>query len=125
MKHLTAAFGLALLANSSLGGAESGGSSQSPADPSPVQLAEEAIPASSLDDHELDALRGGDEFVVSNQTLTGLTTGNVINGDYTAGNVTISDSAFSSFTGMGNILINTGAQVSLQTGMNVTINVSP
>jgi len=78
-----------------------------------------------LNDSDLDGLRGGDALVVSNQTLTSLATGNVINGNFTAGNVTVSDSAFSSFTGMGNVLINTGAQVSLQSGLNVTINVSP
>jgi hypothetical protein len=31
--------------------------------------------------------------------------------------------AFSNFNGIGNILINTGSQNSLQTGMNLTINV--
>ena len=58
-----------------------------------------------------------------NQTLVAITSGNVIAGDYVAGNVSLSDNALSNFSGIGNVLINTGAQVSLQTGMNVTINV--
>lgn len=76
-----------------------------------------------LDDDELLALRGGEALVVSNQTLTAITSGNVINGNYTAGNVSLADQALSSFNGVGNLLINTGGQVSLQTGMNLTINV--
>jgi hypothetical protein len=38
--------------------------------------------------------------------------------------VSLSDNALSSFNGLGNIVINTGSQVSVQSGMNVTINVS-
>ena len=112
--------GCALLATSSFVVAQP--SSKATSDSASVQPADLAA---ILNDSDLDGLRGGDALVVSNQTLTALTTGNVINGDYTAGDVTVSDSAFSSFTGMGNVLINTGAQVSLQTGLNVTINVSP
>lgn len=77
----------------------------------------------TLTDSQLADLRGGEALVVSNQTLTAITSGNVINGNYTAGNVSLSDQALSNFNGVGNLLINTGAQVSLQTGMNLTINV--
>jgi hypothetical protein len=76
-----------------------------------------------LSNDELDEQRGGEQLIVTNQTLTAITQGNVLNGDFLAGDVTLSDSALSSFNGVGNILINTGAQVSLQTGMNLTINV--
>ncbi len=76
-----------------------------------------------LSDDELGEQRGGEQLIVTNQTLTAITQGNVLNGDFVAGDVTLSDSALSSFNGVGNILINTGAQVSLQTGMNLTINV--
>jgi hypothetical protein len=78
----------------------------------------------TLSDSDLDKLRGGEEIVLTNQTLTAITSGNVINGNFTAGNVSISDFALSNFNGIGNLLINTGAQVSLQTGMNLTINVN-
>ena len=37
--------------------------------------------------------------------------------------VSLSDFALSNFNGVGNLLINTGGQVSLQTGMNLIINV--
>jgi hypothetical protein len=76
-----------------------------------------------LSNSELRELRGGESIVVTNQTMQAITSGNVINGDYSAGNVSLSDSALSNFNGVGNLLINTGAQVSLQTGMNITINV--
>ena len=68
-------------------------------------------------------LRGGETVVLTNQTMVAVTAGNVINGDYVAGSVSLSDFALSNFNGVGNLLINTGAQVSLQTGMNLTINV--
>jgi hypothetical protein len=77
----------------------------------------------ALSDDELVELRGGEALVITNQTLVAITTGNVINGDYVAGDVSLSDFSLSNFNGLGNVLINTGAQVSLQTGMNVTINV--
>jgi hypothetical protein len=76
-----------------------------------------------LSNDELNEQRGGEQLIVTNQTLTAITQGNVLNGDFLAGDVNLSDSALSSFNGVGNILINTGAQVSLQTGMNLTINI--
>jgi hypothetical protein len=76
-----------------------------------------------LDNDELGELRGGEGIVLSNQTLVAITSGNIIQGDYVAGNVSLSDNALSNFAGLGNLMINTGGQVSLQTGMNVTINV--
>lgn len=75
-------------------------------------------------DSELDKLRGGQELVITNQTLVAVTSGNTINGNYTAGDISLSDFALSNFNGVGNLLINTGGQVSLQTGMNLTINVN-
>lgn len=75
-----------------------------------------------LDDTELDNLRGGQSLVITNQTMDSIVSGNVLKGDYTAGAVTLSDFALSNFNGVGNLLINTGAQVSAQSGMNLTIN---
>jgi hypothetical protein len=77
-----------------------------------------------LSDAQLDEERGGQAITIANQSLSAVTQGNVLNGDFTAGNVSISDSALSNFNGVGNILINTGAQVSLQAGMNLTINMT-
>ena len=76
-------------------------------------------------DAELANYRGGQNVVTGNQTLNSNTTGNTINGNYTAGSINILNSAFSNFNGIGNFAINTGAQVSLQSAMNLTINVSP
>lgn len=75
-----------------------------------------------LNDSELDRQRGGQSLVITNQTMESLVAGNVLNGDYTAGSVALSDFALSNFNGVGNLLINTGAQVSAQSGMNLTIN---
>lgn len=75
-----------------------------------------------LNDNELDTQRGGQSLVITNQTMNAITSGNVLNGDYAAGAVTLSDFALSNFNGVGNLLINTGAQVSAQSGMNLTIN---
>jgi hypothetical protein len=83
----------------------------------------QAQPSVMLSNDELSEQRGGEQLIVTNQTLTAITQGNVLNGDFLAGDVNLSDSALSSFNGVGNILINTGAQVSLQTGMNLTINI--
>jgi len=95
--------------------------------PSPGPTSAATGPASAsedaLSDGELGELRGGEAMILTNQTLVAITSGNVINGDYVAGNISLSDFALSNFNGLGNVLINTGAQVSLQTGMNVTINV--
>jgi len=91
-------------------------------------LAASAVPARSerkspiLNDAELDTQRGGQSIVITNQTMESLVSGNVLNGDYTAGSVALSDFALSNFNGVGNLLINTGAQVSAQSGMNLTIN---
>jgi hypothetical protein len=75
-----------------------------------------------LTDGDLGNLRGGDALVVGNQTLTAINNGTVFTGNYNAGGVSLTDNAFSSFNGLGNIVINTGAQNNLQSAMNVTIN---
>lgn len=90
-----------------------------------VALASSARPerkSPMLDDSELDRQRGGQSLVITNQTMDSIVAGNVLNGDYTAGSVALSDFALSNFNGVGNLLINTGAQVSAQSGMNLTIN---
>jgi hypothetical protein len=128
--------GLSLMAGSLLAAASPAfAQTLVPAKPANAQQAQDAAvaatPASAspagstgtLSNDDLDKLRGGEEIVVSDQNLNALTTGNLINGNNTAGNVSISDMAFSNFSGVGNILINTGSQNSLQTGMNITINV--
>jgi hypothetical protein len=75
----------------------------------------------ALSDDDLLQLRGGHAIVVGNQTLTAVTNG-TFNGNYSAGSVTLADNALSNFNGLGNLVINTGAQNNLQSAMNVTIN---
>jgi hypothetical protein len=75
-----------------------------------------------LSDDSLGDLRGGWTVVSANQTLSAISTGSVLNGDFTAGAVSLSDNALSNFNGFGNVVINTGAQNNLQAGMNITIN---
>jgi hypothetical protein len=77
-----------------------------------------------VSDGDLDQNRGGESIVVGNQTLRAITSGNTLNGDYAAGSITLTNGALSNFNGIGNFAINTGAQVSLQSGMNLTINIS-
>lgn len=113
-------------------------SAQLPPPDAAVPVVTESIPAATLtapaiptrperkspmlNDSELDRQRGGQSLVITNQTMESLVAGNVLNGDYTAGSVALSDFALSNFNGVGNLLINTGAQVSAQSGMNLTIN---
>lgn len=72
---------------------------------------------------DLSASRGGSTLVVNDQKLTAITSGNAIDGDYEAGEITLGENALSNFNGVGNFLFNTGAQNSLQTGMTLTINI--
>ncbi|MEM9500806.1 MAG: hypothetical protein AAF941_03055 [Pseudomonadota bacterium] len=76
----------------------------------------------SLDD--LAKMRGGEQTAISQQTFISDNSAGTINGDFIAGDVSISDNALSNFNGLGNIVINTGAQSTLQAGLGVTINIS-
>ncbi len=73
---------------------------------------------------ELAETRGGQTVVINNQTLKAITSGNVIGGDYSAGDISFNDDAFANFAGVGNFTINTGAQNNLQSAMILTVNVS-
>lgn len=75
-----------------------------------------------ITDGDLADLRGGAAIVIGTQTLIAISTGSVLNGNFTAGAVSLTDNAFSNFNGFGNLVINTGALNNLQSGMNVTIN---
>ena len=73
---------------------------------------------------ELGEMRGGAQIAINNQTLNAANTGNIIEGDFNAGDVSLGDNALSDFNGLGNFVFNTGAQSSLQAGLSVTINIS-
>ena len=76
----------------------------------------------TLSPGELSEQRGGSTFIVNNQTLLGVVQGNVVGGDYVAGQVALSDSALSNFNGLLSLAINTGLQSNIISGMAVTIN---
>ncbi len=82
----------------------------------------ELVDPDMIADGDLGELRGGAAIVVGTQTLVAISTGSVLNGNFTAGAVSLTDNAFSNFNGFGNLVINTGALNNLQSGMNVTIN---
>ncbi|WP_229955700.1 hypothetical protein [Parasphingorhabdus litoris] len=96
---------------------------QTAAPQAPATTAQQSeSPLMSLD--ELDELRGGTQVAINQQTFNSENTGNKINGDFTAGDVNLSDNSLSSFNGLGNVVINTGAQSALQAGLAVTINIT-
>jgi hypothetical protein len=90
----------------------------------PVLIARDAnvLEDDILKDGDLLQMRGGHAIVVGNQTLTAISNGNAFTGNYTAGSIALADNALSNFNGLGNLVINTGAQNNLQSAMNVTIN---
>lgn len=89
----------------------------------PTPVTTDALPI-LLSETELAETRGGQTVIINNQTLKAITSGNVIGGDYVAGDVSFNDDAFANFAGVGNFTINTGAQNNLQTAMILTVNVS-
>ena len=98
--------------------------------PQPISAAEggagdKTTSSQPLSEAELDLNRGGQTVVAGSQTLTSVLAGNSLAGGYSAGVISLSGDALSNFNGIGNFAINTGAQVSLQTAVNLTINVQP
>jgi len=74
---------------------------------------------------EMASLSGGegvDVAVLTRQQLTGTTTGNTVNaGTVTSGAVNFSDNALSGFRGIGNFVVNTGANNTLQGAINISV----
>ncbi len=85
----------------------------------PTGAADETV----LADDDLGNQRGGQGITIANQSLSAVTSGGTINGAFTAGAVNLTDNALSNFAGIGNVVINTGAQNNLQSGINLVINV--
>jgi hypothetical protein len=77
----------------------------------------------------LDALAGegvGDINVITGQTLTALTAGNtIIAGTVGSGAITLGPNAFSGFDGIGNFVINSGHNNTLQSSLSVSIVLAP
>jgi len=97
---------------------------QQPVTAMPIDPAREkgaALPE-RLDPAELGSARARATIVINQQQIDGVVQGNSL-GDFQAGEITLSDNAFSNFSGVGNFLFNTGAQNNLQAGMVLTITV--
>ena len=78
---------------------------------------------------EMASLSGGegvDVKVLTQQQLTGATSGNTVNaGTVTSGAVNFSDNALSGFRGIGNFVVNTGANNTLQGAINISVVTTP
>ena len=90
---------------------------------------EETAEAGVLSLAELEAHAGGTGInvgVLTNQILTGVSSGNTINaGQVGSGGITIETDAFSGYDGIGNFMINSGHNNVLQSSVNVTIVMTP
>lgn len=93
-----------------------------PAAPDVETLREDAAP---LSPSELSASSGGQGVtvdVLTRQQLTGTTSGNSVTaGVVTSGDVTFGASALDGFNGVGNFVVNTGANNTLQGAINISI----
>jgi hypothetical protein len=94
-----------------------------------VPAVEQSAPEVRLSSSEMATLAGGEGVnvaVLTQQQLTGATTGNTVNaGSMTSGTVTFSDNALSGFRGIGNFVVNTGANNTLQGAINISVVTAP
>lgn len=94
-----------------------------------VAAVEQPKPDVRLSSSEMASLAGGegvDVAVLTRQQLTGATTGNTVNaGTVTSGAVNFSDNSLSGFRGIGNFVINTGANNTLQGAINISVVTTP
>lgn len=96
-------------------------------------VAEVAKPATGrpapLSGDELAGLAGGDGGVavaVSNQELKAVNSGNRITADQVVtGSVSLDHNALSNFSGLGNIVVNTGNNNNLQSSLSVSVVMPP
>lgn len=94
----------------------------------PPDLGETLTPEDGTEsDEALGAISGRGDVVVAltDQDLTAVSTGNTITADLVnSGNISLQDNALSGFGGVGNFLMNTGHNNSLQSNVSVTIIVT-
>lgn len=100
-----------------------------PPDAAPQQPEASPHAGGPLDPEEMAEIRGGDGVrveVLSRQQLSATSSGNVVNaGSLTSGPVTFATDALDGFTGIGNFVINTGANNTLQGAINISIGAAP
>lgn len=87
--------------------------------------AEENAGLETVDASDLADISGGDvhveDSIMSTQELTAINSDNEIIGNVHAGDVNLSNDALRGFSGVGNFVVNTGAQSNLQG--SITINI--
>jgi hypothetical protein len=86
--------------------------------------------ASVLDRESLEGISGEGAnppiAIITDQTLTAITSGNSITaGTVGSGAITLDQNAFSGFDGIGNFVINSGHNNTLQSSLNVSIVLAP
>jgi hypothetical protein len=100
----------------------------------PAPVTTYASPTEEISDpvlglEDLEALAGeglNDINVITGQTLTAITAGNTINaGTVGSGAITLGPNAFSGFDGIGNFVINSGHNNTLQSSLSVSIVLAP
>jgi hypothetical protein len=99
--------------------------------PAPVATSAGAGPGEAADqsgDKALDEMSGRGATTenvaaaMTEQSLSAVNTGNTINAtSLVSGAINLQDSALSGFSGIGNILMNTGANNNLQSTMSITV----
>jgi hypothetical protein len=127
LKHLAAAgMALSLLAGPAIATAGEDGA-QAPTAPPAAAL----TPAAESD-AALNGLDGRGDVTINNSTaitdqdLTAVNSGNTITAlNVGSGNISLSGDALSSFSGIGNFVMNTGHNNNLQGSISVTIIVTP
>ena len=121
MRHWIILAGLALAAAATTAGAQT-----PPA--APDRTAQAASEPQPLDMGELAHVSGGQSVTVvaTDQALNAVNTGNsIIAGSVRSGDINFSAQALSNFSGIGNFVVNTGANNNLQGNLSVTVVAAP
>ncbi|HEY9217762.1 MAG TPA: hypothetical protein VIO94_06930 [Phenylobacterium sp.] len=82
---------------------------------------EETVEAAELADISAGQDTHIEDSILSTQELNGTTSNNLIDGAYAAGDIHFDDNALQGFNGVGNFVVNTGAQNTLQGAITINI----
>ncbi|HEY8617348.1 hypothetical protein [Phenylobacterium sp.] len=100
-----------------------------PDHPSPEATGPSAPAERALSLAEMEGASGGQGVsveVLTRQQLSGTTSGNTVNaGTLTSGDVSFGAEALDGFNGIGNFVINTGANNTLQGAINISVVTTP
>lgn len=83
-------------------------------------------PDQALDDNALAGISAGQSTNSATQTLSANSTGStIIAGQITSGGVSFSDNAFQGFSGIGNVVVNTGNNNVIQGSLQLFLVAAP